>query len=842
MTLKNPLTDRMITIINEGCIICAHNQNRDIIYPKDILFSILNDKTEIGCKILEVAGVDIDDIKSKINSFDCNTRNQRRTNVSNMHPLSTSILQKADNIATELGHNFIGTEHVILAFLSYKGKEPHLKKIVSIFEEYSICPDIYKDSIINYYVSSTSDISYGEDKGKMSNQKDVSDNTGDDDKDSQKNGLGNNLFLKNINKKVIAENMTFVGRTLEFERASRILSRKKKNNIILIGKEGVGKTSFVEGLAKKIVDGQVNNKLRNTTILSLDLAGMIAGTKYRGQFEERIKNVIDFLSKKRPNEKYILFIDEIHHILGTGAAEGALDAGSIIKTELSSGNIQCIGATTLKEYKKYILKDGPLARRLSPIFIEEPSIEETIKILGGIKNEYEEYHDVLVGEEAIVEIVNLSNRYIVDRNFPDKAIDILDEACTRKSIECSKPLEIEIIEGKIQKIRKKTDQFKNNRDFDKCKTLIVERDSLVLRLNELKEKYEDNLGDSLNDDYKIWLDKNTIRKVISEFSGIPIIDDEGETKKLAKMEEELNNIVINQKEAINKICKAIYRSKTGLKDPDRPIGVYVFLGETGTGKTYVAKELAKYHFGNKDKFIRIDMSEYMEKHSISKMIGSPPGYVGYDDGGGRLVDKVRSNPYSVILLDEFEKAHPDVFNLFLQAFDDGRMTDSYGDTVDLRNTIIILTSNVGVSKLSKKSMGFDANSTMNQIEKKKTLVDELKKIVTPEFFNRIDEVVVFNSLDLESVTRIFNIELERIKLRIASNGIVIECTENAVKFILEKGFSEKYGARPMRRALQKYVSDSLASKIVSGECQNDSVATFDYIDGDELVISVEKRA
>jgi len=807
---RNPLSERMSNIVDKKCPQIIKKQNRNLIFPKDLLCAILDQPDSPTCKVLEIAGINIPEMKMDIQKIKIN-QDVSFSKPPHLHPFSIFILSKADKIASEMKSESVGTEHVILSILAYMGKERSITIYKEIFSKYGLGYSNFKNAVKNYLLNSK-DSKKGH--SKMNDTK--SDN-------SDKKNAEPQSFLKNINEHISKKNINFIGRDKEIERLSTILSRKNKNNAIIVGEEGVGKTILVEGFVKKIIDGKVPNCILNSTVFSLDIGGMIAGTKYRGQFEERMKNVIKFLSpeEEASSKKYILFIDEIHQIINAGSAEGApLDAGAILKTELT-GNFRCIGTTTTKEYKNYILQDPPLARRFSPIFLDEPSIEDAIEILSGIKEDYENHHKVKIKEDILRTIVVLSDRYIKDRKFPDKAIDVMDEACAKKVISKMSLDEYYDIEKNIKSLRKNIEEHKDKNEYEKCAELVEERNNLVAKFNNFENEFVD-------------LEEEDINKAISEITGIPLgKNSKDEQNRLLKMEDHLNEIIINQQEAINKVCMAVQRGRAGLKDPDKPAGIFLFLGDTGIGKTITAKNLAKYLFGKEDKLIRLDMSEYMEKHTISKIIGAPPSYVGYGDYG-KLTDFVRSRPYSVILLDEFEKAHPDIANLFLQVYDDGRMTDSSGNCVDFRNTIIIMTSNIGSDKLNKKSMGFGDDSGVHaKKERDAVLMSEVKKRFLPEFMNRIDEIVIFNSLNIESMSSIFNIEFSKVVSRLKEKGIEISCNEMAKKFLISKGFDEKYGARPLKRTIRNMVENELAGRIIKGDLDTGKKIVVSYLEGSE---------
>jgi ATP-dependent Clp protease ATP-binding subunit ClpC len=630
-----------------------------------------------------------------------------------------------------------------------------------------------------------------------------------------------------------------IGREKEIERVAQILSRRKKNNPILIGEPGVGKTAIAEGLALRIVQKKVSRVLFNKRVVTLDLASLVAGTKYRGQFEERMKAVMNELEKS-PN--VILFIDELHTIVGAGGASGSLDASNMFKPALARGEIQCIGATTLDEYRQYIEKDGALARRFQMVMVDATTPEETIQILNNIKDKYEDHHNVIYTSEAIDACVKLSDRYISDRFLPDKAIDILDEAGARVHINnIHVPEEILNLEEEVEKIKVEKNRVVKSQKYEEAAQLRDKEKKLLEQLESAKLKWEE---ESKTKRYMV--EEDNVAEVIAMMTGIPakrIAQNEG--AKLLNMKEELAAKVIGQEEAIKKLSKAIQRTRVGLKDPKKPIGSFIFLGPTGVGKTELAKMLATYLFDKEDSLIRIDMSEYMEKFSVSRLVGAPPGYVGYEEGG-QLTEKVRRKPYSVVLLDEIEKAHPDVFNILLQVLDDGILTDGLGRRVDFRNTIIIMTSNIGVRDLKDFGAGIgfaskSKNQSMDEVMKS-TIQSALKKAFSPEFLNRLDDVVVFNSLDKDHIHKIIDISLGKLFSRITDLGYKIKLSEKAKDFLAEKGYDQQYGARPLNRAIQKYLEDALAEEILKGELSEGDVIQADYSgEGDELTITVDKK-
>ena len=626
-----------------------------------------------------------------------------------------------------------------------------------------------------------------------------------------------------------------IGRASEIERIIQILSRRTKNNPCLIGEPGVGKTAVAEGLAEKIVAGEVPENLRNKRVVTLDVSSMVAGAKYRGDFEERLKKCLQEI-KKAGN--VILFIDEIHTIVGAGAAEGAIDAANILKPLLARAEIQVIGATTLNEYRKYIEKDAALERRFQPVIVGEPTHNETIQILMGIRDKYEAHHKVKITDEAVKAAVDLSSRYINDRYLPDKAIDLMDEAASKvKLASLTAPKEVKKIEDKLDELKKEKEDAINKQDFEKAAKLRDKEQKEKEKLEKVKQDWEQK-----NQLATTSVTENDIAEVVAKWTNIPVSKlTEAETEKLRKLEDELHKRVIGQDEAITAVSKAIRRGRVGLKDPKRPIGSFIFLGPTGVGKTETCKALAECLFGDENAMIRIDMSEYMEKHTVAKLIGSPPGYVGYEEGG-QLTEKVRRKPYSVILFDEIEKAHPDVFNILLQILEDGRLTDSQGRTVDFKNTVIIMTSNVGARSITEhKAIGFNGteNREKNYEDIKNEVMSELKKQFRPEFLNRVDEIIVFKQLDEKEIEKIVDLMLNAATGRLAERDIKVEVTENMKKYIAKKGFDPLYGARPLRRAIQSLVEDKLSENLLDGKIKDGDKVVIDYEKG-EVRIEVKK--
>ena len=662
-------------------------------------------------------------------------------------------------------------------------------------------PEEIGEEAIDMLMSKAQGESYGGNKSSSDNDY--------DDQENPLTGLGEDLTKKAKEGKLDP----VIGRDSEIERIIEILSRRKKNNPILIGEPGVGKSAVVEGLAQAIVDGKVPEQLKNKKVFSLDMASLLAGTKYRGDFEERLKKALEYLNK---DGNTILFIDEIHTIVGAGSSEGgSMDAANILKPQLARGELQTIGATTLEEYRKYFEKDSALERRFQTVAVEPPSVKDTIVILQGLKSKYEEHHGVKILDSAIEAAAVMSDRYINDRFLPDKAIDLIDEAASRKRISGSvMPTDIKAIEDDIKRLDEAIDSYSKMREFDKAKELNDELDKKKKQLKDMKsgwtkEKTKQELS----------IDDTDIANIVSSWTKIPVTKiTQTESEKLLGMEEILKKRVVGQDEAVEAVARAVRRARVGIKDPKRPIGSFIFLGPTGVGKTELSKALAEAMFGDENLMIRVDMSEYMDKISVSKLIGSAPGYVGFDEGG-QLTEKVRRKPYSVVLFDEIEKAHPEVFNILLQILDDGILTDSHGRKVDFKNTIIIMTSNIGASEIkAMPSLGFGTQAEADNYERMREVqMEALKRTLKPEFINRIDDIIIFRALEDKDMSKIISIMTDSLKKRLKEKNIIIDVSENAKKLIVEKGSNKEYGARPLRRALQRMVEDELSERILKGE-------------------------
>lgn len=801
----------------------------DFIGTEHLLLGLIRDGDNTAIKVLKQLNIDLYELRKEV---ELAVKDKTGKNIANINSLPlTKQAEKVIRVtvleAKALKSPLVETEHLMLSIL--KNKENIATQILNQFD---IDYDLFRNELGMVGTSNPPPRSeFPEDN--------------DDDFDEEKKGSGfqqsrpgkqapgaaksKTPVLDNFGRDItkLAEAGTLdpiVGREAEIERVSQILSRRKKNNPILIGEPGVGKTAIVEGLALRIVQRKVSRVLFDKRVISLDLAALVAGTKYRGQFEERMKAIMNELEK---NRDVILFIDEIHTIVGAGGASGSLDASNIFKPALARGELQCIGASTLDEYRMYIEKDGALDRRFQKVLIEPPSVEETILILNNIKSKYEDFHNVNYGDDAIDACVKLSDRYMTDRLLPDKAIDVMDEVGARVHLKnINVPETIVELEKKIEEVKNEKNKVVKSQRFEEAASLRDTEKRLGEELEKAKVQWEE---ESKNKRYPIT--EENIAEVISMMTGIPVKRMvQAETEKLRRMSEDMRGMVIGQDEAIKKVVRAIQRNRVGLKDPKKPIGTFIFLGPTGVGKTELARSLARYMFDSEDSLIRIDMSEYMEKFTVSRLIGAPPGYVGYEEGG-QLTEKVRRKPYSVILLDEIEKAHPDIYNILLQVLDDGQLTDGLGRKVDFKNTLIIMTSNIGVRQLKEfgDGVGFaTATRIQNAEENNKAVIEKaLKKTFSPEFLNRIDDVVVFNSLTKENIFNIIDILMKGVSKRLLNLGFELELTAAAKDFIAEKGYDVQFGARPLHRAIQKYLEDPLAEEIMKMSIKQGDVLIAD---------------
>ncbi|MBS1446721.1 ATP-dependent Clp protease ATP-binding subunit [Odoribacter laneus] len=789
------------------------------IYPEHLFLGLLRLNQGRAIDVLVALGLDFYEVKERIEKKLEKKRDKMDDSELDFTLASNSILKKVMEEALKLGDEQIESEHVMLAILRVESGF-----VSKLFKTMGIDYDVFKEQLLKERARMQSDYKEDSDEDEDMGENDPLYNPYRQQGTSRSDTPVLDNFGIDITR--AAEEGTLdpiVGREREIERLAQILSRRKKNNPVLIGEPGVGKSAIAEGLAIRIMQKKVSRVLFDKRVVALDIASIVAGTKYRGQFEERMKAILNELAK---NKNIILFIDEIHTIVGAGGSGGSLDAANMLKPALSRGEIQCIGATTLDEYRQNIEKDGALERRFQKVLVEATTLEETIEILNNIKSRYEDHHNVRYTPAAIKACVKLTTRYISDRSLPDKAIDALDEAGSRVHItNINVPPVIEELEKAIEEIKEKKKEAVKQQNFEVAAAFRDKERQMSVSLEQEKERWQKELSEN-----RITVDEEQVAEVVAMMTGVPvkrIAKTEG--MKLLQMHDELAGSVIGQNEAIEKIVKAIHRNRAGLKDPNRPIGSFIFLGPTGVGKTQLAKVLAKYLFDTDDALIRIDMSEYMEKFAVSRLVGAPPGYVGYEEGG-QLTEKVRRKPYSVILLDEIEKAHPDVFNILLQLLDDGQLTDSLGRRVDFKNTIVIMTSNIGSRQLKDfgRGIGFGREDRSTDSDYAKGVVQKaLKTAFAPEFLNRIDDVIIFNALTKENIHQIIDIELKGLMKRVKDLGYSVKVSDAAKEFLTEKGYDPQYGARPLKRAIQKYLEDELAEVIIKGNVPEGEVLEVD---------------
>ncbi|MDE0122589.1 MAG: ATP-dependent Clp protease ATP-binding subunit [bacterium] len=777
----------------------ARKMNHKYIGTEHLLLGLLAEGEGVAAKSLGSLGIDLNSTRETVIET-VGVGQQAPTGHIPFTPRAKKVLELALREALQLGHNYIGTEHILLGLIR-EGEgvaaqvlgqaEAGLQKI--------------RQTVLTELSGSGGE--GGRAKGQSSPQ---AARTGAGRESHRSGSSILDQFGRNLTQAARGKELDpVIGRSREIDRMMQILARRTKNNPVLIGEPGVGKSAIVEGLAQRIVAGEVPRSLSNQTLYTIDLGAMVAGTRYRGDFEERMKKVLKEI-KKRGN--VIIFLDEIHTVVGAGAAEGAIDAASILKPMLARGELQTIGATTLEEYRKHFERDSALARRFQPVQVDEPSVADAVEILMGLKDRYENFHQVVFTDEAIVTAVHLADRYVSDRFLPDKAIDLMDEAGSRKKLYSMSPLpEVEELNIKLSDVRLKKKDAIESDDFEAAAELRDQERAILKEMDKAIGKGGAVSATSV-------IDEEEIAEVLAQWTGIPVHRlTEEETARLVNMEEELHRRIVAQNDAIAAVSRAIRRTRAGLKDPKRPAGSFIFLGPSGVGKTETAKALTEFLFGNENSLIQIDMSEYMEKHTVSRLIGSPPGYVGYDEGG-QLTEAVRRRPFSVVLFDEIEKAHPDVFNILLQILEDGRLTDSHGKSVDFKNVVIIMTSNLGTKELRKKSVGFHSESSEVSYEHMRArLFDEMKRHFRPEFLNRIDEIIVFRELTSEEIKQIIDLLLERVKEQLRAQRLELVVTDSAKGYLAKVGYDPELGARPLRRAIQRHVEDPLSEKVLMGE-------------------------
>ena len=793
----------------------AARLHHEYVGTEHILLGLIREGEGVAAAVLQNLSVDLDEIQQKIEDTVKKGKAAQATGPDLPYTSrAKKVLELAMGEARELNHSYVGTEHLLLGLLR---------------EEKGIAAQVLTDAGVNLDAARAetlrllgTELPQGGAASATGGPPSPVQTPAKGDKKSKTPALDH--FCRDLTT-LAAEGQLdpTIGRFKEIERVMEVLTRRKKNNPVLIGEPGVGKTAIVEGLAQLIANGECPDSLRDNRVLSLDMAAVIAGTKYRGQFEERLKAVMNEIAQ---NKNVILFIDELHTLVGAGAAEGAIDASNMLKPALARGELQCVGASTLNEYRKYIEKDGALERRFQTVVVEPPTVDETVEILKGLRKRYEDHHRVTIPDETLVLAAKLSERYITDRFLPDKAIDVIDEAGARARLAAQvPPPEVAALKTKLEGVNAEKDAAVRDQNFERAAALRDTERELQGDIRARQEEWEQR-----RQAYRPVLGEEEISFIVSRWTGIPVTRlQEAETARLLRMEEEIHEQVVAQEEAIRAIARSIRRSRAGLKDPKRPIGSFIFCGPTGVGKTELARALAKFLFADESALIRVDMSEYMEKFSVSRLIGAPPGYVGYEDSGA-LTKAVRRKPYSVVLLDEIEKAHPDVFNILLQVLDEGHLTDNYGRMIDFKNTVVIMTSNVGAKDITKnRSLGFGSASTQTSFEKMAEKVkEELQHTFNPEFLNRLDDVIVFHPLSKEHITQIVTILMRDVQKRLADEELTLKLSAAATEFLVKNGYDEAYGARPLKRAIQKWIEDPLSEKILMAE----------FSKGDEIDVEV----
>lgn len=800
---------KVLALAQEEAVRLGHKN----IGTEHILLGLIREGEGIAAKALQALGLGLDKIQGEVESL-IGRGGEHPSNI-NYTPRAKKVIELSMDEARKLGHTYVGTEHILLGLIR-EGEGVAAR----VLNNLGVSLNKARQQVLQLLGSNEALSSSNQGAG---------------------NAAVNTPTLDSLARDLTAHARDggldpVIGREKEIERVIQVLSRRTKNNPVLIGEPGVGKTAIAEGLAQKIVNNEIPETLRNKRVMTLDMGTVVAGTKYRGEFEDRLKKIMDEI---RQAGNIILFIDELHTLIGAGGAEGAIDASNILKPSLARGELQCIGATTLDEYRKYIEKDAALERRFQPIQVNEPSAEEAIQILYGLRDRYEAHHRVKITDESIEAAVKLSDRYISDRFLPDKAIDLIDEAASKVRLQSfTVPPNLKELENRLEEVRKEKDSAVQSQEFEKAAALRDKEQKIREELDSTKAQWQEKQGQS---DYEVT--PEDIGHVVAGWTGIPVNKlKEEETDRLLKMESILHQRVIGQEDAVKSISRAIRRARAGLKDPKRPIGSFIFLGPTGVGKTELARALAEVMFGDEDAIIRIDMSEYMEKHSTSRLVGAPPGYVGFEEGG-QLTEKVRRKPYSVILLDEIEKAHPDVFNILLQVLEDGRLTDSKGRTVDFRNTVIIMTSNVGAETIKKNtSLGFTpSGSERIYTDMKDRVMQELKRTFRPEFLNRIDELIVFHSLEEAHISEIATLMAGQLRKRLQEQNIDFILTDEAKGYLAKEGFDPVFGARPLRRAIQRHIEDRLSEELLLGNIKKGDTVVIDFKDG-QLTVERDEQS
>jgi ATP-dependent Clp protease ATP-binding subunit ClpC len=804
----------------------AQRFNHEYIGTEHILLGLVKEGSGVAANVLKNLDVDLRKIRLEVEKLVQSGPEMVTMGKLPQTPRAKKVIEYSMEEARNLNHNYVGTEHILLGLL--REQEGVAAQVLM---NLGLKLEEVREEVLNLLGHGIE----GE-TSERGGREGVGVGSGSSEGGSQSSGRSSksktpalDSFGRDLTELARQSKLDpVIGREREIERAIQILCRRQKNNPVLLGEAGVGKTAIVEGFAQRVIAGNVPEILTDKRIVVLDLAMMVAGTKYRGQFEERIKAV---MNEVRRAKNTILFIDELHTLVGAGGAEGAIDAANVLKPALARGEIQCIGATTLDEYRKYIEKDSALARRFQEIIVDPTSKDETISILKGLREKYEEHHRVQITDDAVEAAVELSERYITARCLPDKAIDVIDEAGARVRLRAmTKPPDLKEIDDDIERLNKEKEEAVANQDFEKAASLRDQADKLKKKKDSITREWRDK---SRSTDGVV--DEEVIAEVVSKMTGIPLTRMSTEDSlRLMKMEDELHNKVISQDQAVKAVAKAVRRSRSGLKDPRRPTGCFLFAGPTGVGKTLLAKALAEFMFGDSDALVQIDMSEYMEKHNVSRLIGAPPGYVGYEEGG-QLTEKIRRRPYAVVLLDEIEKAHPDVFNTLLQVMEEGRLTDSFGRKVDFRNVILIMTTNAGAEAIKNESaFGFrkeDADTSYESM--KERVMERIERAFRPEFINRLDDVIVFRHLTIEDLKRVIDLELKKVRERLLERGLKLELTDSAKEFLIKKGSNTDFGARPLRRAVENFIEDPLSEELLKGEFQGKDTITVETIKDDE---------